>query len=93
MPILLQFQALAHYYVLMQARPHSDFICRLKDHIPSREVFVDSVVHAFEQQFSLDETDLERIEQTQPLVPHLNSTYVLSTRQLEDSLLVLPQKQ
>ncbi|KAG0556577.1 hypothetical protein KC19_11G064300 [Ceratodon purpureus] len=76
------------------ARKHSDFICRLKDHLPSREVFVDSVLHAFEQQFSLEETDLERIEQTQPLVPHLNSTHVLSTKQLEDSLLkLLPQKQ
>ena len=77
----------------MQARQHSDFICRLKDHLPSREVFVGSIVHAFEQQFSLEETDLDRIEQTQPHIPHLNSTYVLSTRQLEDSLKVLPQKQ
>jgi hypothetical protein len=78
----------------MQARKHSDFICRLKDHLPSREVFVDSIMQAFEQQFSLEETSLERIEQTQPHVHHLNSTYVLSTRQLEDSLLkLLPQKQ
>lgn len=76
------------------ARKHSDFICRLKDHFPSREVFVDSIMQAFEQQFSLEETSLERIEQTQPHVYHLNSTYVLSTRQLEDSLLkLLPQKQ
>jgi hypothetical protein len=51
-------------------------------------------MQAFEQQFSLEETSLERIEQTQPHVHHLNSTYVLSTRQLEDSLLkLLPQKQ
>lgn len=52
-------------------------------------------MHAIEQQFSLEETDLETIERTQPDVPHLSSTYVLSASQLDDSLkkVVLPQKQ
>lgn len=67
-------------------RQHSDFICRLKDHLPSREVFVDSIVHAFDHQFSLEETDLDAIQKTLTDVPHLNSTYVLSTCQLEESL-------
>lgn len=59
----------------------------------SQEDFVQSVADAFEQQFSLQETDLESIERTQSDVPHLNSTYVLSTSQLEESLKVnLPQK-
>lgn len=34
-----------------QDRKHSDFICGVKDHLPSHEGFGNSVPHAFEQQF------------------------------------------
>ena len=78
---------------ILQARQHSDFICRLKEHFPSCQFFMDSVVQAFEQQFTLQETDLDGIELTQPKVPHLNSTRVLSTSELEESLKKAPQKQ
>jgi len=54
---------------------------------------MDSVVQAFEQQFTLEETDLDGIELTQPKVPHLNSTRILSTSELEESLKKAPQKQ
>nr|PNR30536.1 hypothetical protein PHYPA_026852 [Physcomitrium patens] len=37
--------------LINQDRKHSDFICGVKDHLPSHEGFGNSVPHAFEQQF------------------------------------------
>ncbi|KAH8940832.1 hypothetical protein BDL97_14G005300 [Sphagnum fallax] len=72
------------------ARPHSDFICRLKDYMPSREAFADYIVKAFERQFCLQEISLDEVEKTQPSsVPHITSTQVFTTADLQRSIMPL----
>jgi len=64
------------------ARNHTDFLCRMKEYLPSRSVFTDGVITALGEHFSVQPTDLETalstVEEFSP------STKLLSEQDLEE---------
>lgn len=64
------------------ARNHTDFLCRMKEYLPSRPVFTDGVITALGEHFSVQPTDLETalstVEEFSP------STKLLSEQDLEE---------
>ena len=65
-----------------QARNHTDFLCRMKEYIPSRSVFTDGVIAALGEHFSVQPMDLQAILSShEEFVP---STKLLSQQDLEE---------
>lgn len=64
------------------SRNHTDFLCRMKEFIPSRSVFTDGVITALGEHFSVQPTDLETVlfddEEFMP------TTKLLSQQELEE---------
>ncbi|KAL6859366.1 hypothetical protein ACP4OV_017625 [Aristida adscensionis] len=68
------------------ARNHTDFLCRMKDFMPSRSVFTDGIVTALREHFSVQPTDLETVlSDAEEFVP---STKLLSEQDLEEIVFV-----
>jgi hypothetical protein len=66
-----------------QVQPHSDFIYRLQDYMPSREASANYIVKSFKQQFCLQDISLDEVENTQlSLVLHITSIQVFTTGDL-----------
>jgi hypothetical protein len=65
-----------------QARNHTDFLCRMKEYIPSRSVFTDGVIAALGEHFSVQPMDLQAVPSgDEEFVP---STKLLSQQDLEE---------
>ncbi|CAD6265390.1 unnamed protein product [Miscanthus lutarioriparius] len=65
-----------------QARNHTDFLCRMKEYIPSRSVFTDGVIAALGEHFSVQPMDLQAILSShEEFVP---STKLVSQQDLEE---------
>uniref|UniRef100_A0A0A9AHZ2 BPL/LPL catalytic domain-containing protein n=1 Tax=Arundo donax TaxID=35708 RepID=A0A0A9AHZ2_ARUDO len=63
-------------------RNHTDFLCRMKEYMPSRSVFTDRVITALREHFSVKPTDLETVlSDDEEFVP---STKLLSEQDLEE---------
>ncbi|KAJ1295875.1 hypothetical protein BS78_01G256500 [Paspalum vaginatum] len=64
------------------SRNHTDFLCRMKELMPSRSVFTDGVITALGDHFSVEPTDLETVlsndEEFKP------TTMLLSQQDLEE---------
>ncbi|CAD6265389.1 unnamed protein product [Miscanthus lutarioriparius] len=64
------------------ARNHTDFLCRMKEYIPSRSVFTDGVIAALGEHFSVQPMDLQAILSShEEFVP---STKLVSQQDLEE---------
>lgn len=64
------------------ARNHTDFLCRMKEYMPSRSVFTEGIVAAIRDHFTVQPTELETaLSDCQEFVP---STKLLSPQDLED---------
>ncbi|XP_062195624.1 uncharacterized protein LOC133898852 [Phragmites australis] len=64
------------------ARNHTDFLCRMKEYMPSRSVFTDGIITALREHFSVESTDLETgPSDDEEFVP---STKLLSQKDLEE---------
>ncbi|KAG2578921.1 lipoate-protein ligase LplJ-like isoform X2 [Panicum virgatum] len=64
------------------ARNHTDFLCRMKEYLPSRSVFTDGVITALGEHFSVQPTDLETALST--VEDFSPSTKLLSEQDLEE---------
>ena len=65
-----------------QARNHTDFLCRMKECMPSRSVFTDGVIVALGEHFTVQPTDLQTVlSDDEEFVP---STKLLSQHDLEE---------
>jgi len=64
------------------ARNHTDFLCRMKEYLPSRSVFTDGVITALGEHFSVQPTDLETV--LSPDEEFSPSTKLLSEQDLEE---------
>ena len=65
-----------------QARNHTDFLCRMKEYMPSRSIFTDGVIMALGEHFSVQPTDLQTVlSDDEEFVP---STKLLSQHDLEE---------
>ncbi|CAM6085459.1 unnamed protein product [Calypogeia fissa] len=65
-----------------QARTHADFICRLRDFLPSRKYFIEAVVKGLKHHFEVQEDNVDRVNEELANVPHLNSTKVIGWDEL-----------
>ncbi|RCV31213.1 hypothetical protein SETIT_6G158700v2 [Setaria italica] len=64
------------------ARNHTDFLCRMKEYMPSRSAFTDGVITALGEHFSVQPADLETVlPDDEEFVP---STKLLSEQDLEE---------
>lgn len=56
-----------------QGRPHTDFLCRLKEHLPSKTHFITSIIESFSKKYTVVETSLN------PLIPLLKQPHRKTT--------------
>ena len=75
-------QLSVHLSFSFQARNHTDFLCRMKEYLPSRSVFTDGVITALGEHFSVQPTDLETV--LSPDEEFSPSTKLLSEQDLEE---------
>ena len=68
---------------IFQAREHSDFLCRMKEYMPSRSVFTEGITAALGDHFTVQHTELETAlpEDHDDFMP---STKVLTPQDLQD---------
>ncbi|KAL6596253.1 hypothetical protein ACP70R_047617 [Stipagrostis hirtigluma subsp. patula] len=67
------------------ARNHTDFLCRMKEYMPSQSVFTDGIVMALREHFSVQPTDLETVlSNDDAFVP---TTKLFSEQDLEEIVL------
>lgn len=43
-------------------RSHEDFLCKLKDHLPSKEAFLEGILSHYHKDFSIHEVGMEEVE-------------------------------
>jgi hypothetical protein len=73
------------FFSLFQERKHTDFLCRMKECMPSRSVFTDGVITALREHFSVEPTDTETVlSDDDEFVPW---TKLLSQHDLEENTL------
>ncbi|KAL2652208.1 hypothetical protein R1flu_020336 [Riccia fluitans] len=65
-----------------EGRNHRDFICRLGEHFPSREMFMDAVQKGLEHFFFLQEDSLAGVDGEFGGQPHISTTHFISTNEL-----------
>ncbi|KAK3121780.1 hypothetical protein QOZ80_8BG0660840 [Eleusine coracana subsp. coracana] len=65
------------------ARKHTDFLCRMKEYMPSRSFFTDGVIAALGEQFSVEPTDIETVLSDDDDDEFVPSTKMLSEQDLE----------
>jgi hypothetical protein len=66
----------------LQARTHPDFICRLRDFLPSREYFIEAVVRGLKLQFDVEEDGADSVNERAAYVPYLTTTKVIGWDEL-----------
>ncbi|KAL3678998.1 hypothetical protein R1sor_021954 [Riccia sorocarpa] len=71
-----------------EGRNHTDFICRLREHFPSRDTFMDAVQAGLERHFFLREESLIGVESELGGEPHISSTHFVSVDDLKLSPLL-----
>uniref|UniRef100_A0A0D9X863 BPL/LPL catalytic domain-containing protein n=1 Tax=Leersia perrieri TaxID=77586 RepID=A0A0D9X863_9ORYZ len=65
-----------------QARNHTDFLCRMKEYMPSRSVFTEGLISSLRDQFTVQPTELETVVSDD--TGFKPSTKLLSLQDLED---------
>nr|XP_009390305.1 PREDICTED: putative lipoate-protein ligase A [Musa acuminata subsp. malaccensis]XP_009390306.1 PREDICTED: putative lipoate-protein ligase A [Musa acuminata subsp. malaccensis]XP_009390307.1 PREDICTED: putative lipoate-protein ligase A [Musa acuminata subsp. malaccensis] len=66
------------------ARPHVDFLCRMKEYVPSKSTFIERTIKSLGSYFLVKPFDLDDITTEPPCtLPH--STKLLSRQELEDA--------
>jgi hypothetical protein len=72
------------FFSLFQERKQTDFLCRMKEYMPSRSVFTDGIITALREHFSVEPTDTETVlSDNDEFIP---STKLLSQHDLEEIL-------
>lgn len=59
-------------------RPHNDFLCRLRDHYPSKTLLQQQILSTLRQQFTVVEVTLEEIKETLE-IPHRRATEIIKS--------------
>ncbi|KAJ7251194.1 hypothetical protein O6H91_Y420900 [Diphasiastrum complanatum] len=67
------------------ARPHGDFICRLKDYLPSRDLFLQTIVSALQVHFIVQGSTIDDTGQNMPSKSP-RTTKILTSVQLDSFL-------
>lgn len=73
----------------MQARDHSEFICRMKEYLP-RSLFVEKTTKALETHFSLQPVNSETIGAVHE-GGFVHTTSLLTKQELKDALASSPE--
>ena len=60
-----------------ESRTHESFLCRLKEHLPSRDELETRLLTTLSNSFAIEEVSLEKATQAL-LIPHRKSTIILN---------------
>ena len=74
MDYLLQPKRIPTY---REDRPHSDFLCRLKDFLPTKKTFISSIVKELSKIYSIKEVELPSITALLSTPHRISTTYAL----------------